>query len=79
MCIWPDKMTKSDIFQAVQAGRGQRQLPPMPRGAGDVLLSTRISTVSTFAGSLPGATLPPPSLGHSPSRRIVEDDDEDWC
>ena len=32
-----------------------------------------------LAGSLPGAVLPPPSLGHSPSRRIVEDDDEDWC
>ena len=38
-----------------------------------------ISTFLTFAGSLPGAILPPPSLGHSPSRRIVEDDDEDWC
>jgi len=53
----------SAFDQAVQAGRGQRQLPPMPRGR----------------GSLPGAILPPPSLGHSPSRRIVEDDDEDWC
>jgi len=53
----------SAFDQAVQAGRGQRQLPPMPRGA----------------GLLPGAILPPPSLGHSPSRRIVEDDDEDWC
>jgi len=53
----------SAFDQAVQAGRGQRQLPAMPR----------------IQGALPGTLLPPPSLGHSPSRRVVEDDDEDWC
>ena len=74
----PKTRKKNNIYlvQAVQAGRGQRQLPPMPSGPAGDFPKHRLPYL---AGSLPGAVLPPPSLGHSPSRRIVEDDDEDWC